>query len=291
VLSAVAYSASAVLGKDLLDSLRPHEMLFWRFTLAAPVCWVLLAVRRHGGGLDPMVTPKQRVRLAGVGALFALMSLTGFVALDHLDASLYIVLVYVYPAFVAIVSPFLGHPVRRLVWVAFALTLPGIVCTVPDVFTGDEGISTFGVVMTLVQAVVLAGYVLVSSRLTAGSIDGFVMIGWSLIGSWTAMAALVAAFGVAVPSDTRTIVELVGFATVPTIVSGACFFQAMRHLPPAIAAMIATLEPPLTVVWAIAFLDERLRPIQLVGGALVVGGAVLAQRAAGPVDAPLNPVP
>ena len=61
-------------------------------------------------------------------------------------------------------------------------------------------------------------------------------------------------------------VELIGFAIVPTIVSGACFYQALRFLAPTRVAMIATLEPVLTIVWAVLLLGEELHPTQVAGG-------------------------
>jgi drug/metabolite transporter (DMT)-like permease len=85
------------------------------------------------------------------------------------------------------------------------------------------------------------------------------------------------------PSDGRVVVELVGFAIVPTIVSGACFYQALRFLAPTRVATIATLEPVLTILWAVLLLGEELRAIQVAGGALVLVGVVWAQRSAGQV--------
>ncbi len=110
-------------------------------------------------------------------------------------------------------------------------------------------------------------------------------MGWSLIGSWLGMAVLAIAIGLQLPSDGRVVVELIGFAIVPTIVSGACFYQALRFLAPTCVAMIATLEPVLTIMWAVLLLDEELQPVQVVGGVLVLVGVIWAQRSAGQVVA------
>jgi drug/metabolite transporter (DMT)-like permease len=97
------------------------------------------------------------------------------------------------------------------------------------------------------------------------------------------MAALAAALGLRAPAGARTVLELVAFAIVPTIVSGACFYQALRFLAPTHVAMIATLEPVLTVLWAVLLLGDRLQPVQALGGALVLAGVLWAQRSAGDV--------
>ena len=282
-LSATAYSASAVLGKHLLDDLRANELLFWRFSIAIPVCWFVLALRARRGGPNPLGVPRRP--LIAVGCLFCYMSWIGFVALDHLDTSLYIVLVYVYPAFVAAAAPLFGQRIPLATWLAIGLTIVGISLTVPDVFEGAGRGDAFGVVLTLVQAVALATYTIVSSRVVTAHADGLVTMGWSL-------DRLVARHGRAVgrhraaAAERRTCrARAVGFAIVPTIVSGACFYQALRYLAPTRVATIATLEPVLTIVWAVLLLGEELRPIQVAGGMLVLVGVIWAQRSAGQVVA------
>ena len=61
-LSATAYSASAVLGKHLLDDLRANDLLFWRFSIAIPVCWLVLAVRHRRGGPNPLAVAAPATR-------------------------------------------------------------------------------------------------------------------------------------------------------------------------------------------------------------------------------------
>jgi drug/metabolite transporter (DMT)-like permease len=50
-------------------------------------------------------------------------------------------------------------------------------------------------------------------------------------------------------------------------------------------ATIATLEPVLTILWAVLLLGDELLAIQVAGGALVLVGVIWAQRSAGQVVA------
>lgn len=84
VVSPVAYSASAILGKNLLITLRPHDMLFWRFAIATPVLWLLVAGRAARGG--PRAGSVSFAPNIGLGFLFGFMSLTGFIALRQSPA-------------------------------------------------------------------------------------------------------------------------------------------------------------------------------------------------------------
>ena len=134
--SACAFSLSAVVGKDLLGALGVASLLFWRFLLASAVLWAILAVRRRRGGPNPFAAPWPR--LVGLGGLFGVMTLVGFAALDRLDASIYIVIFYVYPALVVLGSMALGHRVDRVTALALALVTAGVVLTVPEALTGHR---------------------------------------------------------------------------------------------------------------------------------------------------------
>jgi drug/metabolite transporter (DMT)-like permease len=62
-------------------------------------------------------------------------------------------------------------------------------------------------------------------------------------------------------------------AGVPTL----AFITGIRRLGPSQAAILATLEPVVGVGLAAWLLAEQPEPIQLVGGALILGAAVLLQ--------------
>jgi drug/metabolite transporter (DMT)-like permease len=55
-------------------------------------------------------------------------------------------------------------------------------------------------------------------------------------------------------------------------------FMAIRRIGAARTSVLATTEPLWTVLLAFLVLDEPLRAGTLVGGALILAGALLAQR-------------
>lgn len=98
----------------------------------------------------------------------------------------------------------------------------------------------------------------------------------------TATAFLVGVL-LALPSiaaDGVALAELWPFAAVGVVVPGlsqVVFILAVRHAGPSRAAILVGTAPLGSVLLALALLDEPLRPVLLVGTALVVaGGAVLA---------------
>ncbi len=55
---------------------------------------------------------------------------------------------------------------------------------------------------------------------------------------------------------------------------------ALRHVPPTIVGAVGMCEPVAAAVVAWAWLGQALRPIQMVGGGVVLAGVALAQQAA-----------
>jgi drug/metabolite transporter (DMT)-like permease len=70
-------------------------------------------------------------------------------------------------------------------------------------------------------------------------------------------------------------------AVVSTVVPTAAFLVGLRRIGPATAAIVATLEPVITVVLAVIVFGDHLGPIQLLGGAAVIGAVVLVNLRVG----------
>ena len=149
----------------------------------------------------------------------------------------------------------------------------------PELFGGVGSVSALGVVLTLTQAVMMASFMIVSARLIPARVDGVVRSFWNLVGGSLAMLPLVVLGSFNLPDTGRLTGEVLLFALVPTVFASICFFGAMRHTSAAVVAMMMTLEVVFAILWSILFLGEAVRPLKLVGAAVVVVGVLLAQRA------------
>lgn len=276
--AAFCYSLSSVVGKDLLDQLGVGSMLFLRFGIAAVVLLAILLVWQRRGGPDPFDIP--RVPGFLIGVLFGWMVATGFFALSHLDVSVYIVVVYVYPALVVAAGALTGHHrPSALTWISLIVVMVGVVLTVPELFGGVGTISALGVALTLLQAVMMAAFMLISARVMPPRVDGVVRAFWNLLGGAVGMLPLVL-FGEFTGPDTTLLVgEVLLFALVPTVIASIFFFRAMRRTSAGVVAMMMTLEVVFAILWSVLFLGETMRPVKVLGAAVVVVGVLLAQRA------------
>ena len=205
--SAVSYSLFAVFSKQVFaDGLRATDLVVWRFAGGdtARVDDPAGAVAQGGPGpLDAPVRP-----MLVLGSSFGVLALMAFAGLERIPAALYTVIIYTYPAMVAVGAWLLGRPAPRALWGALVLTMAGIALTVPEVFSAGGGATT-GLILTLLNAAFYAVYVLISGRLVGTpqgstgrrSVDGFATTTWSLTGSLLFAVGVAAVCGVQTPSS------------------------------------------------------------------------------------------
>ncbi len=84
---------------------------------------------------------------------------------------------------------------------------------------------------------------------------------------------------------------VVAIALVSTVVPTAAFLLGLRRVGPATASIVATLEPVITVALAMVVFGDRLRPLQLLGGAGVIAAVVLINLRVGSRQRVAAPVP
>jgi drug/metabolite transporter (DMT)-like permease len=281
--SATAYSLFTVFGKHVLKQLEPIDVIFWRFLIATPVSWAVVFARRARGiGAAPSDVAWRPRFLMGV--LFGLLAYFAFAGLDLMSGALYVVIIYTYPAMVAIGAKIVGSRTSTHIWVGVGLTVVGIAFTVPEVLDPSNDNSMLGVTLTLVNAALYAGYILYSERIMAvdsgGRVgDGYVAAAWGMLGSLTfATLLVVVSGGVTAPSGASYVAAMMSLALVSTVVSITAFFMGVKHLGPAHAAVVASTEPILALTWLVLFGGESLVFVQLLGAVLVISGVFAAQR-------------
>ena len=225
--------------------------------------------------------------IAGV----ALVQWLYFFAINRLQIGIALVIQYLAPLLVALWARLVLHePVRRRIWLAIALALAGLVLVV-QIWEGGAASST-GVAASLGAAVTFALYILLAERGVRRrdplslSLYGFLFAAlfWALLQPWWSFPAEL------LTGDTDLLGNLAG-VSVPvwalvawmvvlgTIVPFALVVGALRHISATRAGVIAMLEPVAGTIVAYAWLGEELAAVQLMGGAVVLAGIVLAQTA------------
>lgn len=220
---------------------------------------------------------------------FALVQWLYFVSIQYLPIGVALLIEFTGPVLVALWVRLVWHErVRRRVWAALGLALFGL-AMVAQVWQGFV-LDALGVVAATGAAVALAIYLIVSEKGVVHR-DPFSLLCLAML--FTSLFWAVAQPWWSFPFDElRGDTSLLGNledVSVPvwtlclwlvllgTIVPYTLSIASLRHLPAVTVGVIAMFEPVVASVVAWFWLDETLAVSQLVGGAIVLVGIVLAE--------------
>jgi len=277
LLSAAAFGTLGIFGTLASDAgASVASTLFVRFGLAAVVFALVL---RLTGGLGALRRLPRRVVLTGLGlgaAGYSLQSGLYFAAIERLDVSMVALLLYTYPAFVTIAALALGRAQPSLrIGAALTVASAGLVLVLLAAGTGTFDLA--GALLALGASLTYTTYILVSDRIV-GEVDPFALALLVLTGataSFTVAGLVTGSLDLALSGEAW--LWLILIALVSTVVAVSAFFAGLRRVGPSEAAILSTFEPPVTVALAFLVLGERLSPLQLAGGALVLAAVVVLQ--------------
>ncbi|WP_087929124.1 EamA family transporter [Streptomyces albireticuli] len=296
LVSALAFGGSGVAAKPLiLAGLDPLHVVWLRVAGAAlvmlPVAW------RHRA----LVT-----RRPGLLAGFGLLAVAGvqacyFASISRIPVGVALLVEYLAPALVLGWVRFVQRrPVSRAAAVGVVLAVGGLACVV-EVWSGLS-FDAVGLLLALGAACCQVGYFVLADHGSDGDepADPVGVIAYGLlIGAlvltavsrpwgmdWSVLAGSAEMDGTRLPAA-LLLGWIVLIATVAAYVTGVL---SVRRLSPQVAGVVACLEAVVATVLAWVLLGETLSAPQLVGGAVVLLGAFIAQSstpkapAEGPVD-------
>lgn len=297
LLSAFAFGSGPLFAKPVYaGGLDWHTLSAWRFLVGAALAWVwLLTWPDRRAGLRRLPRRSALVAL-GLGVLYTGNSGTYYAGLESVPASLAALIVYIYPALVAVATLRFGRRLRgRRAWFALGLALVGVALSVGGIPAGATP-PALALALIVASPVIYTVWIVLSAHLSgerrehepaAGPSRGaHVAAATALMMSATAatywLSALIADRPVApgaIPASAWP--GLLGVGVVSTFVAIQAFYAGAQRIGAAQAALVSTIEPIYTIALAALLLGERLAPIQLAGGALIIVGVVLAQTSPG----------
>jgi drug/metabolite transporter (DMT)-like permease len=297
VLSALAFGAGGVFAKPAYAAgLDWQTLLTWRFAIGAALAWLALLIQ-PGGRRALRALPRRTVAIAiALGVLYVGNAGTYYAALETVPLSLATIIVFVYPAFVAVLTLFFGRAPEGLrAWGALGLAVAGMLLTVGGIDPSAK-VPLQGLLLVLASPVIYSVWIMLSARVggerkdrAASEGDGS-GAGAQEYGALAMTATAVAFTVLAVVSGSRFApgdipaaawIPLLGIGVISTFVSILTFYEGTRRVGAAQASLISTVEPVWTVALAALILGERLQPLQLLGGAVILTAVIVAQTSRG----------
>jgi drug/metabolite transporter (DMT)-like permease len=282
-------------------------LLAWRFLFAAALSWAwLFAWPSHRQALG-RISRRRLLVLVLLGLLYLGNSGTYFAGLETVPASLAALIVYLYPALVAVMSiRFARRLEGRRAWGALGLATLGVVLAVGGIDPGTAP-PIEGLLLVLVSPLFYAVWIILSARLggeragvaptgsherasvpphdsetitqpeqTDSAPAAAIMLTTTAVAWW--VAAVLTGRPVApdqIPTDAW--LPLLGVGVVATAVALQAFYAGTRRIGAAQASLVSTVEPVYTIILATVLFGEMLGTVQVIGGIMVITGVVIAQ--------------
>jgi len=269
-ISAASFGTLAIFGRFLYaDGMDTFTMLFLRFGISASIMTFILILRK-----EPFPRGRVLALLIGMGALgYVGQSFSYLSAIKYASAGLVALLLYLYPMFVFILSViFLREKVTWAKVAALVLALVGTALTV-----GPAGGQFLGIFFAIFAAVVYSVYIIVGADVTkhVSAVQSSVVI---FASAGAVYGMLTAVNGAHLPASSSGWWSMAGIVLLATVIPVVTFLAGLERIGPTNAAMLSTLEPVVTVLLAAWLFAERLEPVTLAGGALILVAVVVLTR-------------
>ncbi len=272
ILSSMSYGSAPVFVRWAYDDgAVPLTLLASRYVIA--MLAIVAALRLAG---RPLLMPAERPfggMIAGI--FFSIMAYSYLFAIQRIPVSLAALLVFTYPLPVALLGRLRGEPLRAGRLIAIVAAFIGLAVAL-GVEIGELDLA--GIVSATVCSLTYAFGVFYFGDATRGA-DPMVV---TLHATATAAAIFVplAALDGSLTLVPATALGLVGVGGVAlTYLAGVlCFFAALIRIGPLKAALLAQLEPVVSILAAVLILQEQLSIVQSAGIAVVLGALASLAR-------------
>lgn len=269
-ISAASFGTLAIFGRYAYnDGMNIYTVLFLRFGVSASFMTVILLLRK-----EHFPRGKILAQLVGMGALgYVGQSFMYMTAINYASAGLVALLLYLYPFFVAILATiFLREKITRIKVIALILALFGTALTV-----GPVSGQLIGALMAITAALIYSIYIIVGTNVMkhVSPVQSSTVI---FASAGAVYGLLTLANGAHFPASNSGWLAMLGIIIISTIIPVVTFLAGLERIGPTNAAMLSTLEPIVTVLLAAWLFGDKLLPIVMLGGGLILVAVILLTR-------------
>ena len=289
LMAATLWSFNGTIAKVVLNEVgEPLRVSQFRGSATAAVLIIVVLLTHRRGFI---IKWKEAALLALYGIVgVAMCQWFYFESISRIPITISLLIEFMAPIFVVLFVRYVWHhPVKSTVWIGIALSMVGL-ALVQQVWKGLI-LNPLGVLYALGSMSCLILMYLVGDRASRNR-DPLSLVMWAFIFStiffavlrpwatfpWEAFSATVKPFENY--DFTSPIWPFFAYIVIGgTVVPYLLVITSMRHIGGAGAAIVGITEPPIAAVIAWVVLGEKLSPIQIFGGFVILLGVYLAENA------------
>lgn len=245
-------------------------LLFIRFLLAAVMMFIFVFKKLRRINLNK----KDLLFLFVLGAIcYNLQARFYFSSVKYIPASLAALLLYTYPMIVTAISFITDRErITRRIGISIGISFAGLIMILGTSVGKTNGT---GILLALGSSFVYSVYIVLGNRMLKRTPPFVASAFISLFSSFGVLVLGAFTEGVNFRFDSTVWFPIVGLVLFSTVLAMVSFFYGMELLGPMKTSIISMTEPVFTVIFSAILLKDHLTALQLTGGAVVLGGAML----------------
>ena len=265
----ISYGLNPLFGKPLLQAGVPvSTMLFFRYFISTIILGVWMVAR----GESLRVKARELRLLAVLGLLFSCSSITLFESYKFIPSGLATTLVYLYPIFVSLIMVLLKKYPSWQIWLSIGATTFGVVLLcLPQ---GNITLHTGGMVLAALSALSYALYLVIVNRserirhISEHSLTFYALATGSVLFLLTSIPEKAPFLQGC--NSAASVVNLIGLAIFPTMISMLTLALSTRIIGPTRTAVLGVFEPITSILIGTMMFNEVLTPRMLTGIAICI---------------------
>lgn len=267
MLSAASYATLPIFTKLAYEQgITLNSFLFYRFFFSFIIVLIIVLAQRQR-----IPSGKNFFTLFLLGAVgYSGQAYVYLSAVKYASPGLVAILLYLYPAFVALISILiLKERVKIPTLIALVSAFIGTALVV-----GPSGGEPLGFVLAISAAMIYSVYITINARFLRDISGTRSMV--VIFGSATIVVAF--NFFLSGPIYSFTFYQwmlILGCVVIATVIPGISFLEGLKRIGPIQSSLLSTLEPLTTVLLSYLVFREALTPQAMIGAGLILGTVVM----------------
>lgn len=252
------------------------DVLSYRWSVAAIVLVIYALSKKKSLRLNSFDEVWKIILLS---ALRAITSITLLIGYANIASGIASTINFMYPVVVTLcMMVFFGEQKSWINIGAIGLSLLGVYLMASgDGLRVEGGDTALGLTCSLISALSFAAYYIVMKRAKADKIEVVKLTTWIMLMSAIYFIAANFIFNgkMTIVTDGKLWISILGLGLWATMVSNFTGVKAVRRIGPTLTSILGALQPLTAVILGVAFLDEHLSVMTVIGIGLIMAAVMI----------------
>ena len=252
------------------------DVLSYRWSVAAIVLVIYALSKKKSLRLNSFDEVWKIILLS---ALRAITSITLLIGYANIASGIASTINFMYPVVVTLcMMIFFGEQKSWINIGAIGLSLLGVYLMASgDGLRVEGGDTALGLTCSLISALSFAAYYIVMKRAKADKIEVVKLTTWIMLMSavYFIAANFIVNGKMTIVTDGKLWISILGLGLWATMVSNFTGVKAVRRIGPTLTSILGALQPLTAVILGVAFLDEHLSVMTVIGIGLIMAAVMI----------------